>query len=237
MKILFQKAEALGFSLLFLKRGFWEAMRKITALRAGGGHRGRVRVYLDDKFALSLEPEVVLTARLAVGHELSGEQINELATRDDFERCLKAAAHYLDYRPRSEAELRARLSRRGFQEGSVVAVVARFKEHGLVDDAAFAHFWQDNRQAFRPQSQSLTRLELKRKGVAEEVINGVIATADDDENAYRAAQRKARSLPLGEYRVFRQRLGDYLRRRGFSYGVINNTVEQLWREMKADSAD
>jgi SOS response regulatory protein OraA/RecX len=30
--------------------------------------------------------------------------------------------------------------------------------------------------------------------------------------------------------VFRRRLGEYLRRRGFDYEVINRTVEKMWQE-------
>jgi regulatory protein len=207
-------------------------VKQVTALRSGKGRRKRVNVYLDSKFAFSLEAEVVLTERLKVGQELSDEQISALAKADNFQRCLNAALHYLSYRPRSESELRERLYRRNFDEESIGRVVARLEELGLVNDMEFAQFWQDNRQAFSPRSSSLTRLELRRKGVAEEVISQVVTPASDGEGAYRAALGKARRLPVSDYQSFRRRLGEYLRRRGFSYGVINNTVQQLWQEMK-----
>jgi regulatory protein len=207
-------------------------VKQVTALRSGKGRRKRVNVYLDSKFAFSLEAEVVLTERLKVGQELSDEQISALAKADNFQRCLNAALHYLSYRPRSESELRERLYRRNFDEESIGRVVARLEELGLVDDMEFAQFWQDNRQAFSPRSSSLTRLELRRKGVAEEVIRQVVTPASDGDGAYRAALGKARRLPVSDYQSFRRRLGEYLRRRGFSYGVINNTVQQLWQEMK-----
>jgi regulatory protein len=207
-------------------------VKQVTALRSGKGRRKRVNVYLDSKFAFSLEAEVVLTEGLKVGQELSDEQISALAKADNFQRCLNAALHYLSYRPRSESELRERLYRRNFDEESIGRVVARLEELGLVDDMEFAQFWQDNRQAFSPRSSSLTRLELRRKGVAEEVISQVVTPASDGEGAYRAALSKARRLPVSDYQSFRRRLGEYLRRRGFSYEVINNTVQQLWQEMR-----
>jgi regulatory protein len=207
-------------------------VKQVTALRSRGGRRKRVSVYLDSKFAFSLEAEVVLTERLKVGQELTSEQIRALARADNFQRCLSAAMHYLSYRPRSEFELRERLGRRNFDGDSVEEVLARLKERGLVDDTEFAQFWQDNRQAFSPRSSSLTRLELRRKGVAEEIIGQVVSTVSDGESAYRAALGKARRLPVSDYQSFRRRLGEYLKRRGFSYGVINNTVQQLWQEMR-----
>jgi regulatory protein len=207
-------------------------VKQVTALRSGGGRRKRVNVYLDSKFAFSLEAEVVLAEGLRVGQKLTSEQIRALARADNFQRCLNAAMHYLSYRPRSEFELRERLGRRNFDRESVEEVLARLKERGLVDDTEFAQFWQDNRQAFSPRSSALTRLELRRKGVAEEIIGQVVRTVSDGESAYRAALGKARRLPVSDYQSFRRRLGAYLRRRGFSYGVINNTVQQLWQEMR-----
>ena len=77
------------------------------------------------------------------------------------------------------------------------------------------------------------KLELRRKGVARNIIDEVVDTIDDEDSAYRAALSKARSLPLSDYQGFRRRLGEYLKRRGFGYGVINRTMERLWQELES----
>jgi regulatory protein len=204
-------------------------MTKVTALRAGRS-RQRVNVFLDGKFAFSLEAEVALKEGLQVGQELSSSQIEALVRSDHFHRCLNATVHYLSYRPRSESEVRERLQRRGFDGDSIEAVIAKLKEQGLISDIAFAQFWKDNRESFSPRSQWLTRLELRRKGVTTDIIDQVVDEVDDADNAYRAALSKARGLPLSDYQGFRRRLGDYLKRRGFGYEVINHTVERIWQE-------
>lgn len=203
-------------------------MSKITALHRGRGGGKRMRVFWDGKFALNLEAEVVASEGLQVGQELSAEQIEALANSDHFRRCLKAAVHYLSYRLRSESELRERLHQRGFDTETREAVIAQLKEQGLVDDMAFAQFWRDNRESFNPRSQWLTRLELRQKGVAQDIIGKIVI--DDEDSAYRAALNKAHRLSRSDYQSFRQRLGTYLRRHGFGYEVINHTVERLWRE-------
>ena len=212
-------------------------MGKITALRAGRGRNKRVNVVLDGKFAFSLEAEVAVKERLQVGQELSDTQIEALTGSDRFHRCRDAAVRYLGYRPRSESETRERLHRRGFDGDSVEAVIAKLREQGLLDEVAFAQFWKDNRESFSPRSQWLTKLELRRKGVAGDIINQVVEAIDDEDSAYRAALGKARRLPLSDYQGFRRRLGGYLRRRGFDYGVINHTIERMWQERGDRSKD
>ena len=205
-------------------------MSKITALRIGKGRKKRVNVFLDDRFAFSLEAEVVIKEGLQVGQELSASQIEALAKSDHFHRCLNVATHYLGYRPRSEFEVRERLQRRGFDDNTIGVVIAKLKEQRLVDDMDFARFWKENRDAFSPRSQWLTRLELKQKGVTDDIIEEVVGTIDDGDSAYRAALSKARRLSRSDYQDFRHRLGEYLKRRGFGYGVINLTVERVWEE-------
>lgn len=205
-------------------------MSKVTAIRSKRGRGERVGVFLDGKFAFSLEAEVALREGLKTGQELSSSQIEQLLGSDRFYRCLNSAHHHLSYRPRSEAELRIKLNRRGFEAETIQAVLKRLKEQGLVDDLAFAQFWKENRKTFSPRSQYLTRLELRQKGVAGEVIEQVISELDDEESAYRAAQSKARRLKTTDFKIFYRRLGDYLKRRGFNYAVINSTVKQVWQE-------
>lgn len=191
-----------------------------------------MNVFLEGKFAFSLEAEVALKENLQVGQELSEERISSLLGADLFQRCLNAALGYLGHRPRSEAELRERLGRRGFNGDNVEKVIAKLKGQGLVDDVAFARFWRDNRQTFRPRSRLLTALELRQKGVAREVIDEVMADVDDEDSAYRSARKRAQRLAGADYQDFRHRLGDYLRRRGFDYQVITHTVERLWQETR-----
>jgi len=207
-------------------------MSRITALRVGRNRRKQVKVFLNDKFAFSLETEVAIKRELQIGQELSDTQTETLARANIFHRCLNTALRYLNYRQRSEAELREQLRRRGFNRDDVEAVIVKLKKQELVNDTAFAQFWKDNRESFSPRSQWLTKLELRRKGVSNNIIDQVVNTIDDEDSAYRAALRKVSSLPLSDYQDFRRRLGGYLKRRGFNYEVINHCLERVWQELE-----
>ena len=207
-------------------------MSKITALKANKRNGKRVNLFLDGRFAFSVDTEVAVREGLKPGQELSDDQIRELTEEISLVRILNIAYRFLSYRPRSEAEMKERLHRRAIEDSKIEIVINKLKEQHLLDDTAFAQFWKENREAFRPRSQRLTRLELKKKGVADDIIKEVTDESDDAQNAYAAALSKAQRLPKQDYEVFRRRLGDYLKRRGFGYMVISQTVKRLWQESK-----
>jgi regulatory protein len=212
-------------------------MKRITGLKVRKGRDKRVNVYLDGQLAFDLLAEVVLKESLKVGQELSESRLEVLAGRDRYQRCLNAAVRYLGYRPRSESEVRQRLRKHGFDDNVSEKAIAYLKKQGLVDDSAFARFWKDNRESFSPRSRRQTQLELKRKGLDSDVIEPVIREIDESDSAYRAALNKARRLPREDYQAFRRWLVAYLGRRGFSYDIISDTVERIWKEYGAVPAD
>ena len=205
-------------------------MAKITEIKKSKSRDKHVNVFIDDKPALALLAETVLKEGLKVGQEVTESQREMLAGLDRYQRCLNSAFRYLGYRQRSEAEIRQRLQRHGYDGTVIDKAIAKLKEQGLIDDAAFARFWSENRETFSPRSRRLTKMELKRKGLNAEIIEQVISEIDEKDSAYRAAQSKARRLAVTDYQVFKQRLGGYLGRRGFSYGIIKEIIDRVWQE-------
>jgi regulatory protein len=207
-------------------------MGKITALKANRRTDKKLNMFLDGKFAISVDTEVAVKEGLKIGQELSDEQLKDLTENVSLARCLNTAYRFLSYRPRSEAEMKDRLGRHGFEDSNIEIIINKLKEQHLLDDTAFAQFWQENREMFRPRSKRLTIIELKKKGVADEIVKEVTDDSNDMDSAYQAALKKARRLAGEDYEVFNRRVGDFLKRRGFDYAVIHQTVKRLWQETK-----
>jgi regulatory protein len=106
----------------------------------------------------------------------------------------------------------------------------------LVDDRAFAEYWLENRQLHRPKGARALRAELSQKGVGREVIDQALTgQRDEAEDAYRAAQKHAWRLPVADRPEFRQRVGQYLLRRGFDWEAIEAATNRLWAERAGDA--
>lgn len=206
---------------------------KITALRVQARRKGRVNVYLDGKFAFGLA--AIVAARLRVGQELDEAAAARLQGLDDAEKAYERALRFLASRPRSEAEVRRRLTQQKIPGALIDGVVERLRGAGLLDDQAFANYWVENRAAFRPRSQRVLRAELRQKGLPDEAVRAALAGADDEGAAYRLAAQRARRLGGLGRDDFRRRLGDFLARRGFGYDTIEPVVERVWVEQRPDA--
>lgn len=143
-------------------------------------------------------------------------------------RAFQAALRFISYRPRSRQEIRSRLLR-GFRQHDVEQTLERLEKQGYVDDAMFARFWSESREAHRPRSAGLVRWELVQRGVCHGVADEAVASLDDASNAYRAGLVRVRKLGPLDYPTFRRRLDGYLKRRGFRSETTKRAIEQLWR--------
>lgn len=151
------------------------------------------------------------------------------------QEALEAALRYLRPRPRSVWEVRQRLLRRGVDPQAIEGVVARLQERGLLDDGAFASFWIENRESFRPRGRHLLEQELRQRGVSPQVLQPRLEGLDEEASAIRAAGKKARGLAGADYATFAAKVGGFLRRRGFPYEVASTVTRRLWREVAQDN--
>ena len=210
--------------------------KKISAIKAGKNPLvQRSQVFLDGKFAFSLDNEVILKEKLKIGQVLGQREIDLLSGADRHQNCLNAAYSFLTPRPRSEAETRRRLAQKGYNASEIDPVLVQLKGLSLIDDQAFAEYWKENRTAFRPRSQRALKNELRQKGVEVEVVNAAIESVDETGGALQAARTKARTLSAADFIIFRQKLAGFLRRRGYAYNVIKPVIKQIWQEKTGEA--
>jgi len=197
----------------------------------------RVFLDVDGRYIGALSDIEVYERRLAVGLLLDADTLATLQERAAHQSLLDATLHYVSFRPRSEQELRRYLRYRGASDEAAEAVVADLRPLGQVDDEAFARFWMDNRQRFRPRGERLVRSELRAKGVTSETLDAVEEAdppVDQEELAVRAAQSHVRRLQGEPWLEFRRKLTAYLLRRGFDYGIAGAVTKRLWEGSPPD---
>jgi regulatory protein len=143
-------------------------------------------------------------------------------------------------RARTRQELAQALGRKGVPAEAAAAVLDRFDEVGLIDDAAFAGQWVRARHTHRGLGRRAIAVELRRKGVADDVAGEALAEVDAEAEARRARElvdRKLRSLAVGtaEQRAAAgRRLVGMLARKGYGAAVAYRVVREALAEHGAD---
>lgn len=213
----------------------------ITAIKAQINDAQRVNIFIDGTFALGLGLNTLAREGLWVGMELDQAAWERLEAAAQAEQALRVALRMLDRRPRSAAEVRQRLRRKGCPPASIEQALERLAELGLLDDAAFSQLWVEQRQRLRPRGIHALRDELRRKGVDRATIEQTLAQSDASDPEAEAARAEAlarRLLPRyaasPDKATFQRRLGGVLQRRGFSLAVISPILGILWAERQDD---
>lgn len=157
---------------------------------------------------------------------------------DPLEKAMQQAARFLSFRPRSESEVRIFLKKKEVESQTIDEVITMFKQNKFIDDNKFAIWWIDQRLSFRPMSTRLLKLELKKKGVADEIVSSSFQQVEEEkqivvsdvvqaERIVAQKQKRYQSLPSQEQF---EKLAGLLTRRGFSY----ETIKKVLRKHLAD---
>ncbi len=206
---------------------------RITALELQKKNKTRVNVYLDGEFAFSLALNEAL--HLKRGQWLDDEDIARLRAQDAYHRAMEAATRLLATRPRSTAEIRDRLRQKGYEPQTVERVIHRLQELGYLDDEAFARYWVENRERFRPRGPHALRYELHQKGIPAHIIDRVLGEINPLASALNALRARALRWAHLEENAFRQKATQFLARRGFSYDTIQEAITIIWEETQSQA--
>lgn len=205
--------------------------KKITALTLQKKNRQRINVYLNDEFAFGLS--YIVATWLKVGQILEDEKIIQLLRDDEIEVAYQRALKFLAYRIRSEHEVVQRLRKYKSSSDAIDEVMFRLREKEYINDKEFAQTWVENRIEFQPRSTYMLRQELRKKGIADYIIENILQGLDDEKLASCAAEkqiRKFKHLQIEE--EFRKKMYGYLARKGFTYAITAEIINNLWQDLQ-----
>jgi regulatory protein len=203
-------------------------VQMVTDLKPQKRRKDRISVFLDGEFAFGLEG--ITAARLHIGQALTDQEIASLKEADSAEWAKQIAYRYLSYRPRSSAEVRRHLHKKDVDDGVIEQVIDRLFELKLLDDLAFAQYWVEQRETFKPRSRRALRYELYQKGLSRQVIDRAVEEVDEMAAARRAGAQKALLWDHLTEDEFDVKMRGFLGRRGFDYAIISEVSHELWRD-------
>ncbi|HUQ42091.1 MAG TPA: RecX family transcriptional regulator [Candidatus Limnocylindrales bacterium] len=138
-----------------------------------------------------------------------------------------AAVRFLGTRPRSVSEIHRHLRGKKFDDDAIAAAIDKLRAQRYVDDDAFARYWLEQRERFRPRGDRGIRMELAQKGVSRDVIDVVLGERAPDADVEQA--KKAITRPMTRWATVppperKRKIHAYLAARGFDYATIEEVI-------------
>ena len=213
-----------------------EADTRVASVRPGP-RRGRQTITLDDGRTIVLSDETCVRAAVRAGAIADEAYLATLEAAEQRATAHEAALRLLSYRARSEREVRTRLARNGIGPDVIEEEVSRLREVGLLDDAAFARMWVEERGQLAPRGTRLLRNELRAKGIASPSIAEATKAVDDEAAALVLARERGARIGPVTYAEFRRRVGGFLQRKGFDHEAASAALRKVWAEGRGEAAE
>ncbi len=222
-------------------------MPEITKIEQQKKNPDRVNIYVNEKFALGLKKSSLLEAGLEKDQEITEEELDNLKQRDIEDKNWDRVLNYLSYRPRSSSEIRRYLRKKKVSQTEIENIITRLEDLGYLNDLDFATWWIEQRVRHKPRGRILLYKELAKKGVDQKTIKKALAGLEkiikkieeipeqfsNDPEAYLAhiaAKKKAKKYQKDPLQKGKQKLSQYLYRRGFTWDQINKVVDTFISE-------
>ncbi|WP_026552983.1 regulatory protein RecX [Arthrobacter sp. H20] len=155
---------------------------------------------------------------------------------DQYATARSIVLRQLTLAPKSRHQLAAKLAGRDVPDEVATAVLDRFEEVQLIDDAEFAMLWVRSRAETRSLARSALKRELAEKGIHGDLAEAALSQVSDEqerEAAEHLVRRKHRPGSAGGDRAARdketRRLVSMLGRKGYSpslaFGVVRSVLD------------
>ncbi|HWF82665.1 MAG TPA: regulatory protein RecX [Streptosporangiaceae bacterium] len=146
--------------------------------------------------------------------------------------------------PRTRAQLADALKRRGVPADAAEAVLGRFAEVGLIDDATFATTWVESRHYGRGLGRRALVAELDQRGIAREAIESAVdqlSTEAERATALVLVERKIASTTGQPYQARVRKLVGMLARKGYpaslAYSVVREALDRSGNDSASSALD
>lgn len=205
------------------KEGVDGFLNEITAITQQVKDKTRCNIYIDGRFCCGLTLETVVKNRLKVGKSITAEALAEMQLESEKAAALNKALSYLSATRKTEREIRAYLTKRGYLPVVCDYVLGKLREYGFVNDGEYAQAYTEC--AAKRKGGRRIRMELKNKGLSDEAIEDALSGLDgaqELETAKGILEKYMRGKTADK--VTLQKGYRYLLGKGFDYEIVKTAI-------------
>lgn len=200
----------------------------ITKIEKQVNNQKRYSIYIDEKFAFGVREEDLIYFKLKENSEITEQRYNYIMEYVIYTKAKDKAYKFLGYKARSEKEVRDKLTKENYPQEIIDRIIELFKHYNYINDENYTKAYINNRIKFKPRAKRMLKYELAQKGIDSDTIENIIDSSNIDETdiAINLLQKKLKNKKDIEQKE-KQRIYNYMLRRGFDYETINKAFKEV----------
>lgn len=212
------------------RKGLLRMPKVITKITRQKRNEERYNIFLNEEYSFSVDEKILVQYGLTKGKVLDEWALGDIAFEDEVARAFNRGLSYLTYQMRSEEEVRKKLRDAEFGEAVIQEAIQKLVRLGFLNDAEFSRAFVETKKNTMKKGPRAIQQELKRKGIDEKTQQQALGEFDEGEQlqlAYELAEKKQRQESRKTPMQQKQKIQDFLLRKGYSFGIIEQAIAKL----------
>ncbi|ATP41858.1 recombination regulator RecX [Solibacillus sp. R5-41] len=223
-------------------------MQTITKIGRQKHNAERYNIYLNEQYAFAVDENTLIKFGLQKGKILEQLEIDEIQYEDEIAKAFNKGLNFLSFQMRSEHEVRTKLLAAGHGEAVVQEALHKLTKLGFLDDASYSKALLETRKRTAKKGPAAIRQDLMKKGIDKSLQQQVLATFEHEEQMKLAMELAEKAVRTNSNKTpvqIKQKIQDMLLRKGYSYTVVTEILEQInferaedeWGNLMEDQGD
>lgn len=185
---------------------------------------GMYAVYVDNNYAFSLIGQDIKYFKISINNDISQELYNFIIENTIYIKAQDIALKYIGYKMRTENEVRDKLLKSGYNSDVIEKVMDFLIKYNYVNDYEYCMAFIRQCLKLNPLGKYGIKQKLKFYGVSDDIIESAVYDSDIDEEFY-AKELLNKKMSKKEFlESDLKKLQYFLLRRGFSYDIIKEVL-------------
>lgn len=212
-------------------------MRMITKIARQKNNPERYNIYLNEEYAFPVDEAILIQFGLTKGKILEPFEIEEITYEDEIRKAFNKGLNFLSYQMRSEHEVKKKLLEAEFGEAVILEAIQKLKGYGFLNDETYSKALLETKKRTMKKGPRAIRQDLIKKGIEKKLQDEVLDTFSYDEQlklALELAEKLVRMEAKKTPTQIKQKVQDLLMRKGYSFSIVSEVLEQLTIERVED---
>jgi len=205
---------------------------KVTEISPQKNNKHRISVFVDGKYAFSLDETDAVRLKIKPGRELSDRDIENCLMESGYSKAREKAFDILSRKPITKKDLGDKLSQKGFDEAIVCEVINELSDLGYLDDEEYARLYLESCRS-KLWGDKKIRYEMHQRGIGDDIVTKVLeewGDEDETDEIVGTIIAKYAACDLTDIKT-RAKVTRYLASRGFDFSLINTCINKATEEV------